>query len=92
MRYYYIYAENLKIFEKENRRTKVETLKINDIQKSYYKKMEEERFDVYFKLYNQISKDIRAKKQISILDVGGGSGVFAKFIEKQQGGGKNSCN
>lgn len=71
----------------------MDTVKINDDQQLYYYREEQSRINMYLKRYAGTIADMKLKKSLSILDVGGGAGFFAKWIKGQiiEGGGKTAC-
>lgn len=68
----------------------MDTVKINDDQQLYYYREEQSRINMYLKRYAGTIADMKLKKSLSILDVGGGAGFFAKWIKGQiiEGGAK----
>lgn len=67
----------------------MDTVKINNIQKTIYLGEEKGRMDVYQNLYLDLIDEMRGKECLSILDIGGGAGFFARWIKERVLEGRN---
>lgn len=59
------------------------TKKINKAQEEWYQNGELEVLNGYFKRYSALIEEMRTKSDLTILDTGGGQGIFRKNFSKK---------